>query len=49
MPTINILGRYICEALLWKNQRLVTDEPVEVGDFSIIYDPFRGIYRMYLK
>jgi hypothetical protein len=36
-------------ALLGKNQQLVADEPVEVGDFRRITDHFRGIYRTYLQ
>ena len=30
-----------------ENQQLVTNEPVEVGDFKRITDHFRGIYREY--
>jgi hypothetical protein len=42
--------------LLWRNQRLITYEPVEfeqqpveVGDFRRITGHFREMYRIYLK
>ena len=40
---------YISPAMIGKNRQLVTNEPVEVGDFKRITDHFRGIYEICLQ